>query len=40
MPIELVIVTPQGESFRGSVESVVLPGSEGDGVAAALKHVR
>ena len=28
--IELVIVTPQGEVFRGSVESVVLPGSEGD----------
>ncbi|MDJ0849738.1 MAG: ATP synthase F1 subunit epsilon [Myxococcota bacterium] len=28
--IELVIVTPAGESFRGDVESVVLPGSEGD----------
>jgi len=28
--IELVIVTPQGEAFRGDVESVVLPGSEGD----------
>ncbi len=28
--IELVIVTPQGEVFRGNVESVVLPGSEGD----------
>jgi F-type H+-transporting ATPase subunit epsilon len=28
--IELVIVTPQGEAFRGSVEGVVLPGSEGD----------
>ena len=28
--IELVIVTPQGEAFRGSVDSVVLPGSEGD----------
>jgi F-type H+-transporting ATPase subunit epsilon len=30
MPIELIIVTPQGEAFRGPVESVVLPGSEGD----------
>jgi F-type H+-transporting ATPase subunit epsilon len=30
MPIELVIVTPQGESFRGPVESVVLPGAEGE----------
>ena len=30
MSIELTIVTPQGEAFRGSVESVVLPGSEGD----------
>ena len=28
--IELVIVTPQGEAFRGKVDSVVLPGSEGD----------
>lgn len=28
--IELIIVTPQGEAFRGSVDSVVLPGSEGD----------
>jgi F-type H+-transporting ATPase subunit epsilon len=28
--IELVIVTPQGEAYRGSVDSVVLPGSEGD----------
>lgn len=28
--IELVIVTPQGEVYRGSVESVVMPGSEGD----------
>ena len=30
MSIELVIVTPQGESFRGPVESVVLPGAEGE----------
>ena len=29
MPFELSIVTPQGESYHGSVESVVLPGSEG-----------
>ena len=30
MPIELVIVTPFGERFRGDVHSVVLPGTEGD----------
>ena len=30
MPIELVVVTPQGEVFRGPVESVVLPGAEGE----------
>ena len=30
MPLELTIVTPQGEAFRGPVDSVVLPGSEGD----------
>ncbi|MBW2274420.1 MAG: ATP synthase F1 subunit epsilon [Deltaproteobacteria bacterium] len=30
MPIELIIVTPEGESFSGSVDQVVLPGSEGD----------
>jgi len=30
MSIELVIVTPRGESYRGPVESVVLPGSEGE----------
>ena len=29
MPIELVVVTPQGEAFRGPVDSIVLPGSEG-----------
>ena len=30
MPIQLIIVTPEGESFSGSVDQVVLPGSEGD----------
>jgi len=30
MPFELSIVTPQGESYHGPVDSVVLPGSEGD----------
>jgi F-type H+-transporting ATPase subunit epsilon len=30
MSLELTIVTPQGEAFRGPIESVVLPGSEGD----------
>jgi F-type H+-transporting ATPase subunit epsilon len=29
MPIELSIVTPHGVAFQDSVESVVLPGSEG-----------
>ncbi len=29
MSIELAIVTPQGETYRGPVEGVVLPGSEG-----------
>jgi len=39
MPLELVIVTPQGEAFREDVESVVLPGSEGDfGVLPAHEH--
>jgi F-type H+-transporting ATPase subunit epsilon len=28
--IELVVVTPAGEAYRGRVESVVLPGTEGD----------
>jgi len=28
--LELVIVTPDGEVFRGPVESVLLPGAEGD----------
>lgn len=30
MPFELTVVTPEGEAFEGPVESVVLPGSEGD----------
>ena len=30
MSLELSIVTPQGEAFRGPIEAVVLPGSEGD----------
>ena len=30
MSVELVIVTPSGEAYRGEVERVVLPGSEGD----------
>ncbi len=28
--MELVVVTPYGEVFRGDVKSVVLPGAEGD----------
>jgi F-type H+-transporting ATPase subunit epsilon len=30
MPVELTIVTPQGQAFAGPVDSVVLPGSEGE----------
>ena len=30
MPLELTIVTPSGRAYRGDVDSVVLPGSEGD----------
>ncbi len=30
MPFELIVVTPEGQAFRDTVESVVLPGSEGD----------
>ena len=30
MSLELVIVTPSGEAYRGRVERVVLPGTEGD----------
>ncbi len=39
MPINLVVVTPEGEAFSEPVESVVLPGAEGDfGVLA--EHAR
>ncbi len=30
MPLDLVVVTPEGEAYSESVEQVVLPGSEGD----------
>ncbi len=30
MPIDLTIVTPSGPTYHGDVDSVVLPGSEGD----------
>lgn len=30
MGTQLTIVTPQGESYQGPVDSVVLPGSEGE----------
>ncbi len=30
MPFELTIVTPEGETYHGSVERVVLPGREGE----------
>lgn len=30
MSIDLVIVTPYGEAYRGPVESIVLPGTEGE----------
>ena len=30
MSLELVIVTPFGERYRGTVDAVVLPGAEGD----------
>ncbi len=36
MPFDLTIVTPDGLAYQGSVEQVVLPGSEGDfGVLAS-----
>ena len=36
MPFELTIVTPEGEAFAGTVERVVLPGTEGEfGVLAS-----
>ena len=30
MALQLTIVTPEGEAFSDSVDTVVLPGSEGD----------
>jgi F-type H+-transporting ATPase subunit epsilon len=30
MSLELTIVTPEGQAYRGAVDYVVLPGSEGD----------
>jgi F-type H+-transporting ATPase subunit epsilon len=30
MPFQLTIVTPQGSAFEGTVDGVVLPGTEGD----------
>ncbi|MAE93390.1 MAG: ATP synthase F1 subunit epsilon [Planctomycetota bacterium] len=30
MAIDLTVVTPEGQAFQGEVESVVLPGVEGD----------
>jgi len=30
VPFELTIVTPQGQAFAGPVDTVVLPGSEGE----------
>jgi F-type H+-transporting ATPase subunit epsilon len=30
MTVDLTIVTPSGPAYRGDVDSVVLPGSEGD----------
>ena len=30
MPLQLTIVTPEGEAFSGEVDQVVLPGTEGD----------
>jgi len=30
VPFELLIVTPQGPAYSGPVDSVVLPGTEGD----------
>jgi F-type H+-transporting ATPase subunit epsilon len=36
VPFDLTIVTPEGLAYQGSVERVVLPGSEGDfGVLAS-----
>ena len=30
MPLGLTVVTPEGQAFQGNVDSVVLPGSEGE----------
>ena len=30
MPLDLAIVTPSGAAYRGDVDAVVLPGSEGE----------
>lgn len=30
MPIDLTVVTPEGEAYSGPVDEVVLPGSEGE----------
>ena len=30
MPFELTIVTPEGQAYEGTVDRVVLPGSEGE----------
>ena len=30
MPIELVVVTPEGQAFSGPVQEVVLPGADGE----------
>jgi F-type H+-transporting ATPase subunit epsilon len=30
MPLDLTIVTPSGRAYRGDVDEVVLPGSEGE----------
>lgn len=36
MPFELTIVTPEGQAYEGTVDRVVLPGSEGEfGVLAS-----
>jgi len=45
MPLDLTIVTPSGPAYRGDVDSVVLPGSEGDfgvlpGHAPLISEVR
>ena len=39
MPFQLTIVTPQGPAYEGPVESVVLPGTEGD-FGVLLSHER